>query len=344
MANRLMATMVVVGVSALATQIARAADVESVTVDNFIRAESDLYFSNILKESGGTGKFSHRREPAAIDQQTVIRLNRDTLYSAAVFDLDAGPVTVMLPDAGDRFMSMLAINEDHYVTAVAYGAGSHTFARDQVGTRYLVLAIRTFVNPADAKDVEQAHALQDAITVEQASQGTFEVPNWDEASQKKVRDALLILSSTTQFQQGVRRQGRGRSNPTSAGKRRGMGRQSRQGRHLSKRHTGPQRRHDCIQAQGWGCAGGWILVGEPLQRGRLLREESLRFLFDQQRYCREEQRRLDRYSVWRLRRQDRQLLADHEGLELHSSPLPSARRDPGQQLDVPRTAAGAINL
>ncbi|OKP63819.1 carboxylesterase [Ensifer adhaerens] len=196
MANRLMATMVVVGVSALATQIARAADVESVTVDNFIRAESDLYFSNILKESGGTGKFSHRREPAAIDQQTVIRLNRDTLYSAAVFDLDAGPVTVMLPDAGDRFMSMLAINEDHYVTAVAYGAGSHTFARDQVGTRYLVLAIRTFVNPADAKDVEQAHALQDAITVEQASQGTFEVPNWDQASQKKVRDALLILSST----------------------------------------------------------------------------------------------------------------------------------------------------
>lgn len=59
----------------------------SVTVDNFKRAESDLYFSRIVKDSGGTGKFLHRREPARIDDQTVIRLNRDTLYSSAMFDL-----------------------------------------------------------------------------------------------------------------------------------------------------------------------------------------------------------------------------------------------------------------
>ena len=61
-----------------------------VGVDNFPRAESDLYFGGILKDSGGIGKFLHRREPARIDNQTVIRLNRDTLYSSAVFDLDAG--------------------------------------------------------------------------------------------------------------------------------------------------------------------------------------------------------------------------------------------------------------
>jgi hypothetical protein len=75
-----------------------------VTADNFPRAESDLYFGNIVKD-GGLGQFIHRREPVAIDQQNVIRLNRDTLYSAAVFDLDAGPVTITLPDAGKRFMS-----------------------------------------------------------------------------------------------------------------------------------------------------------------------------------------------------------------------------------------------
>ena len=40
------------------------------------------------------------------------------------------------------------------------------------------------------------HALQDAITVSQASAGTFEVPNWDPVSQKNVRDALLVLAST----------------------------------------------------------------------------------------------------------------------------------------------------
>jgi hypothetical protein len=37
-----------------------------------------------------------------------------------VFDLDAGPVTVTLPDAGDRFLSLQVITEDHYVPEVIY--------------------------------------------------------------------------------------------------------------------------------------------------------------------------------------------------------------------------------
>jgi hypothetical protein len=167
-----------------------------VTIDNFARAESDLYFGGILKDSGGIGKFLHRREPARIDKQTVIRLNRDTLYSSAVFDLDAGPVTITLPDAGKRFMSLQIINEDHYVPEVVYGKGNTTLTRDKVGTRYVAVAIRTLVDPMDPKDIEQVHALQDAIKVNQKAAGRFEIPNWDQVSQKKVRDALLVLGST----------------------------------------------------------------------------------------------------------------------------------------------------
>jgi hypothetical protein len=168
-----------------------------VTVDNFTRAESDLYFGGILKDGGGSmGKFDHRREPASIDNQTVIRLNRDTLYSSALFDLDAGPVTITMPDAGKRFMSMMVINEDHYVPQVAYGKGSYTLTKASVGTRYGAVAIRTLVNPVDPKDLEQVHALQDAIKISQKVPGTFEIPKWDQASQKKVRDALLVLATT----------------------------------------------------------------------------------------------------------------------------------------------------
>jgi hypothetical protein len=166
-----------------------------VTVDNFIRAETDLYFGNTVKD-GGFAKFTHRREPAAIDKQTVIRLNRDTLYSAAVFDLDAGPVTVSLPDAGTRFRSMMVVNEDHYVPMVVYGAGSHVLDKAKLGTRYVMVAIRTFVDPASADDLKQVHSLQDAIKVSQASTGRFEVPAWDPTSQKKVREALLALATT----------------------------------------------------------------------------------------------------------------------------------------------------
>jgi hypothetical protein len=177
-----------------------AADPVPVTVDNFIRAESDLYFSNLLKDSGGAlGKFNHRREPASIDKQTVIRLNRDTLYSSVVFDLDAGPVTVTLPDAGKRFCSMMVVNQDHYVTEVEYESGAHKLDKDKVGTRYVMVGIRTLVDPKDPKDLAAVHALQDAIKVEQpGGPGKFEVPQWDQASQKKVRDALIVLASTLQ--------------------------------------------------------------------------------------------------------------------------------------------------
>lgn len=174
----------------------QAADMIAVTVDNFPRAESDLYFANLVKE-GAFGKLSHRREPAAVDKQTVIRLNRDTLYSSTVVDLDAGPVTITMPDAGKRFMSLMIVNEDHYVPVVTYTAGDHTFTREQIGTRYMLAGVRTLVDPNDPKDLDQVHALQDAIKVRQAKQGTFELPVWDPVSQKKVRDALLVLASTT---------------------------------------------------------------------------------------------------------------------------------------------------
>jgi hypothetical protein len=66
----------------------------------------------------------------------VVHPNRDTLYSPGVFDLDAGPVTVTLPEAGGRFMSMQVVNEDHYVVGdVRYGAGSHTFDRGRHALR-----------------------------------------------------------------------------------------------------------------------------------------------------------------------------------------------------------------
>lgn len=155
-----------------------------VTADNFIRAESDTYFATTIKGYDALGKFGHNREPTPIDKQTVIRMNRDTLYSAAVFDLDAGPVTITLPDAGKRFLSMQVINQDHYTPMVVYG-GKNTLTRDAIGTRYVFTAVRILADPSDPKDIQEAVKLQNSIKVEQKNPGKFEVPNWDPVSQKR---------------------------------------------------------------------------------------------------------------------------------------------------------------
>ncbi|MFB8002623.1 DUF1254 domain-containing protein [Nocardia sp. NPDC056000] len=166
------------------------------TPENFVRAETDMEFSRSV-ESGGFGRFHHNRELMPIDGQTVVRPNRDTLYSSAVFDLDAGPVTVTLPDSGTRYMAMQVLDEDEYTHQVVYKSGSYTFDRDEIGTRYLMLAVRTFVDPNSPADLDTVHRLQDAIKVGQPTgPGTFEIPQWDPVSQKVVRDALLTLAGT----------------------------------------------------------------------------------------------------------------------------------------------------
>lgn len=166
-----------------------------VTVDNFVRAETDMYFSR-LANHGGFGTLHHTRDLMPIEHQAVIRANRDTLYSAGVFDLDAGPVTVRLPDAGKRLRSIVAINEDENVPLVAYGNGPYTFTRKTVGTRYVLIGVRTMADVRDPADMATAHALQDGITTQQAAKGSFDVPDWDHASQQAVHDSLLKLGAS----------------------------------------------------------------------------------------------------------------------------------------------------
>lgn len=169
----------------------------TVTPDNFLRAESDLYFAGVGIGEGGFGKFEHHRELADLDHQNVIRLNRDTLYSAVVLDLDAGPATITLPDSGGRFMSMQVLDQDQYVPGVYYDTRPHTLTRESVGTRYALVGVRTLLDPTDPDDLARVHALQDAIRLDQpGGSGSFELPDWDHESQGKVREALLALART----------------------------------------------------------------------------------------------------------------------------------------------------
>src|SRR5882757_2816384 len=193
--TRILAAMSLVIASAAASAQTTASSTELVTVENYNRAQTDVNFAGVVK-NGGFGKFRHGRELAPPVQQGIIRPNRDTLYSFAIFDLDAGPVTIKLPDGAKRFMAMQVVNEDQYTTGVHYGAGSHTLTRETIGTRYAIVVVRFLVDFSNKEEIEEAHGLQDAVKSSQDRPGAFEIPNWNEASVKKVKAALLQLGTT----------------------------------------------------------------------------------------------------------------------------------------------------
>jgi hypothetical protein len=194
--TRILAAMSLTMASSAASAQTAASPAEPVTIANYSRAQTDVYFAGAVK-NGAFGKLQHGRELARPDQRNaIIRPNRDTLYSFGVFDLDAGPVTIMLPDGAKRFMGLQVVNQDQYTPAAFFGAGAHTLTRQKVGTRYGIVVVRFLVDFSDEQEVRQVHALQDEIKVSQDGPGTFEIPDWDDASLKKVKAALLQLGTT----------------------------------------------------------------------------------------------------------------------------------------------------
>jgi len=174
---------------------------KQVTVDNYIRAETDMTMKNYV-EKGALGKFLHIRKPTPIDEQKVIRMNRDTIYSMGVFDLTE-PLTIIKPDTKGRFQSMQVIDQDHYTLEVAYNKGEYTFTEDKVGTRYLIILIRTFIDANNPADIKAANELQDQIVVRQKNSGTFDVPDWDEAGLTKLRETINVLAATRASAKGM---------------------------------------------------------------------------------------------------------------------------------------------
>ncbi len=162
-----------------------------ITVDNFVRAESDTAIRNIYNQVGGLGKFGHLRTPTPLDNQTIIRMNRDTLYSPAVVDLSI-PATVILPDVGSRYMTLHVVNQDHYMFAVST-PGRHEITEEMVGSRYASLTVRLFVDANDPEDIAAANALQDQLKIEGGGTGPLDLPDWDQEQLKTARGALNTL-------------------------------------------------------------------------------------------------------------------------------------------------------
>lgn len=164
-----------------------------VNVDNFVVAENARMFHDLQAQGGGVNQFHHVREPSPVDDQLVVRLNRDTLYSFAVVDLRGG-LRLTLPETGDRYVSAMVVDEGHHVPLVLHDAGVHELTEERVGSRWAVIALRTLVDPADPADLAEVARIQDAVSIDPSSAEPFVMADYDSGTLDATREGLLRLA------------------------------------------------------------------------------------------------------------------------------------------------------
>jgi hypothetical protein len=164
-----------------------------VDVDNFVRAETDRMFAALQADAGGVNVFRHNREPTAIEGQTVIRMNRDTLYSFAIADISEG-ATVTVPESGNRYLSLMVVNQDHYINRLFHDPGAYELTVAEFDTPWVLVAVRVLVDPADPDDIAAVTAIQDQIKLGANSLNPFEMPDYEPSSFDATRKAVLELA------------------------------------------------------------------------------------------------------------------------------------------------------
>jgi len=163
-----------------------------VNVDNFVRAETAVQFDRVLQLTGGINEWVHFRQPTPLNRQPVIRMNRDTLYSSAIVDISNG-ASLTIPDTEGRYMSVMVVNEDHYVNRVFHDPGTYEITMGEFDTAYVQVTARTLVDVSDPKDILSVNALQDQLKIVAGSTRRYRHPNYDEESYEAIYELLLAL-------------------------------------------------------------------------------------------------------------------------------------------------------
>ena len=136
-----------------------------VTLENYEVAESDLAFYNVTKLVGMNTLFHFPTGTFDLDNQTVVRMNRDTYYSAAVIDTTQG-ATLTIPETNGRYLSVMVVQNDHYIDQVFLEPGTHEITSD---TDFAMVAMRIRANQSDPEDNEAIAALRAGVSSKSAA-------------------------------------------------------------------------------------------------------------------------------------------------------------------------------
>ena len=165
-----------------------------VNVDNYVRATTSAQFEGMLRMSRGMNKFVHAPKPVALNKQSVERMNRDTIYSSALVDISSG-ARLTIPASGDRYLSVIVMNEDYYTTAIYHDAGVYQLSLEEHDTPFVAIVARILADPTDPDDMKIANELQQGLAIEAIGEGVYTRPNYDADSLAHTHGLLKQLGA-----------------------------------------------------------------------------------------------------------------------------------------------------
>lgn len=166
----------------------------TVTADNYPTLETNRQMVNKTIEAGGMNKFAHRRQLTQLDEQKVVRLNRDTYYSWGIVDISKG-ATYTLPDVGDKYISAQVITEDHRIQAMKYGAGTYEISTHDDSQTHAIVFVRldSRFTEAEAKEIQDKMRI-DANSAELVTPINFDMEKFIEV-ENKLKAQMGVISN-----------------------------------------------------------------------------------------------------------------------------------------------------
>lgn len=124
------------------------ADTPEVTMENYVEAETDWYFAGVQKNTA-VNQWIHDA-PVSIDNQQVIRSNRDVVYSIAIVDVSKG-ATFTVPNS-EHYQIIHLMDEQHLSHRVVSRGESQTISADDINGEYVYLLARTKIAGDDTAE------------------------------------------------------------------------------------------------------------------------------------------------------------------------------------------------
>jgi len=149
---------------------------------NYQQAEVARNF-NKWAAKGANNKLMHMTDVTPSGPAPTVRMNRDSLYSAAILDISSGNASITLPE-GDLYQSVLMVDTDGYAREFILEPGTHMVATD---TKFVWVLVRTGLE----KGLDEARRMQALVTVQGMGDDTYSSPEYDHESLAKVTRILV---------------------------------------------------------------------------------------------------------------------------------------------------------